>query len=83
MILLSRELPPALFGLCRRQVPHAHQIIGRCCERKDPFHLTNAAVAELAKAGHRLDPTEDLFYPLALALARSVAVMAGCSTIDG
>ena len=83
MISLVHELPPALFGLCHRQIPHAHQIIGCCCERKKPFHLTSAAVAELVKTGHCLDPTEDIFYPLALALARSVPIMAACSPMDG
>ncbi len=83
MISSCQEAHPALFGLSYCQVPHAHQIIGRCGERKDPLHPTSAAVTELAKARHRLDPTEDLFYPFALALAHGVAIMAGCSPIDG
>ena len=83
MISSSYEVHPTLLGLCYNQIPHAHQIVSHRRESEDPLHLTSAAMPELAKAGHGLDPTEDLFYPFALALAHTITVMAGRPSING
>jgi hypothetical protein len=45
------------------QVAHAHQVVGRAGEGKDPIHSAHATMAKLAHQGNRLQPAEALFDP--------------------
>ena len=47
-----------------RQVSHAHQIVGRASEGKDPVHFADPTMAHLPHQCNRLQPAKAFFDPL-------------------
>src|SRR5690349_5003628 len=58
---------------CRDQITHAHQIVGRAGESKNPIHAADATMPNFAHQRDRLQPAEALFDSLPLSLAHRVA----------
>src|SRR5713226_552237 len=67
---------------CGRQIPHAHQIVGRAGESKYPIHPAHAALPQLAHQRNRFQPAETFFDPLPLSLADGITLVPRRSSID-
>src|SRR5438093_8354827 len=81
----GRSAPFRARGSCcdRRQVPDPDEVVNRCCEREHPADAPMAAMAGLPHKPHGLEPSEDLFDPLALPLALDVSSVTRCPAVDG
>src|SRR5512137_2071791 len=67
---------------CERQIANSHQVIDRQCEAEHPIDPCHPAMAGLAQPADGLEPTEDLFHPLADTLTNRIARMPGGALID-
>src|SRR6266478_4745773 len=67
----------------RRQVADAHEVINRRRKGEHPSHARHPAMAGLPHETHGLQPSEDLFDPLALFLTLGVSGVARCPVING
>src|SRR6266536_2548388 len=67
---------------CGRQITHAHQVVSRAGESKDPIHPAHAAMPQLAHQRNRLQPAETFFDPLPLSLADGITLVPRRSSID-
>src|SRR5258708_22170651 len=77
------RIPPRPTSSHRRgQVSDPDQVIGGEREREPTVQQRGASMALLPHQAHRLQPTKDLLYPLALPLADLVSGMARGATID-
>jgi hypothetical protein len=54
------------------QVSHAHQIVGRASEGKDPVHFAHSTMPNLPHQGDRLQPAEAFFDPLPFSLTEGI-----------
>src|SRR5260370_12364524 len=72
----------AQLGRRGRQIAHPDQVVGRQREGEYPSNPFQTAVASLAQAADRLDPTEDLLDSFALLLTNRIAGMTGGARID-
>src|SRR6266404_5730388 len=73
---------PAASCWCGRQVAQSDQVVGRQCEAEHPIDSRNSAMAGLAQPAYGLDPAEDLFHSLTLALTNHVARMASGALVN-
>src|ERR1700686_5332359 len=67
---------------CSCQVSHAHQIVGRASEGKDPVHFADPTMAHLPHQCNRLQPAKAFFDPLPLSLADSISRVACGAAIN-
>src|SRR6266849_3924568 len=76
--------PPDLHGRnCRRQISHAHQVVGRAGEGKDPVHFANSAMPYFSQERDRLQPAETFFDSFPLPLADPVSRVPRRARING
>src|SRR5713226_3284137 len=55
------------------KISHAHQIVSRASEGKDPVDFANPTMAHLPHQRNRLQPAKAFFDPLPLSLAHSIS----------
>src|SRR5579884_1426406 len=67
---------------CGRQISHAHQIVGRASEGKDPVHFAHPAMPNLPHQRNGFQPAEAFFDPLPLSLAHRIARVSRAATIN-
>src|SRR4030081_540478 len=67
---------------CGRQVSHAHQIVGRASEGKDPVHFADPTMTHFPHQRNRLQPTKAFFDPLPLSLAERISRVACGAAIN-
>src|SRR5438552_4896248 len=79
---LRAHLGPGLQRWNGRQVSHAHQIVGRASEGKDPVHFADPTMAHLPHQCNRLQPAKAFFDPLPLSLADSISRVACGAAIN-
>jgi len=72
----------SVLGRERQQITHPDQVVDRQREPEHPTDPRHPAMAGLAQAADGLEPTEDLFHLLALALTDCVARMVGGALVD-
>src|SRR5690348_14586327 len=75
-------LCPHWTQLCRGQIPHPDQVVGRQRDGEHPAHLGETTMTSLAQPRDGLEPGVDLFDSFALLLTDSVARMAYGPHID-
>src|SRR5688572_8921286 len=63
---------PRQSGLLRNEIAPANQVVGCRAEAKQPIDESAAAVTQLAKERHRLQPSEGLLDQLPLPMTQSV-----------
>ena len=64
------------------QVSNSNQVVSRCREGEHPSDALQASMSSLAHQPDGLDPTKDLFHPLAFSLSDRVARMSGRAAVD-
>ena len=65
-----------------RQIAHPDQVVGRQREGEHPSNPLHTAMASLAQAADRLEPTEDLLDAFAFVLTNHIAGMTSGARID-
>src|SRR5258708_12453512 len=81
MFLETHFGPDLHRGNCR-EVSHAHQILGRAGEAKDPLHFRDSATPQLAHKRNRLEPAEAFLDPFPLSLAAGITQVPRCAAIN-
>ena len=61
---------------------HAQQVVGGADEVSRQLRFSDTDKPSLSHASYRLDPAEDLFDPLSLALANGITLMSGGPSIE-
>jgi len=78
------HVDPDLHGRnCGRQVSHAHRVVGRAGEGKDPVHFANSAMPYFPQQRNRLQLAEAFFDSFPLPLADLVSRVPCRARING
>ena len=82
-MLLETHVDPDLRHCnCGGQISHAHQIVGRASEGKDPVHFAQPTMPYLPHQRNRFQPAETFFDPLPLSLAHRIARVSSGAAIN-